>query len=95
MYATTIYSLDPVVISFLRIWRVETSASSEGLGLVAFSNNRRPTTSDMAITRDDTVTPSRRFFLNPMHEHQVKSDRMRKSNSPFSSGFGNHFSKVP
>lgn len=58
-----VYSFDSVVISFRRIWRVETLLSSMGFGLVALLNNLRPTSSDMAMTRDETVTPSRRFFL--------------------------------
>lgn len=61
------YSFAPVVISFRRIWRVETSASSDGFGPAAVSNSRRPAASAMAITRDETVTPSRRFFLKIIH----------------------------
>lgn len=57
------YSFAPVVMSFRRICRVDTSLSSAGFGPVAFSNNCRPTTSDMAMTREDTVAPSRRFLL--------------------------------
>lgn len=67
IYTPPDYSFDPVVISFRRIWRVETSASSDGFAPAAVSYNCRPAASDMAITREDTVTPSRRFFLNIVH----------------------------
>ena len=54
-------------MSVLRLVRDDTSTSPDtvafGSDIAAFANNLRPTTSDMANTLEETLAPSRRFFL--------------------------------